>query len=81
VLRKVDRAADLLRFSSVLGVGYALVLGGLDDLAVFAVVVVVVVVAVPRLAALPRPVDLAVVLTWSVAAWADASAGTAPVPG
>jgi hypothetical protein len=37
--------------------------------AVFAVVVVI--ALVPRLAALPRPVDLAVGLTWTAAAWAN----------
>ena len=69
VLRQVDLAADALRIATLAGLGYAAVVGSLKALAVFAVVVVV--ALVPRLAALPRPVDLAVGLTWTVAGWVN----------
>jgi hypothetical protein len=68
-LRTVDGAADVLRATAVAGMGYALILVDLRGVAVFAVVVVV--VWIPRLAALPRPVDLAIATTWSVAGWAN----------
>ena len=69
VLRQVDLAADALRVATLAGLGYAAVVGSLKALAVFAVVVLV--ALVPRLAALPRPVDLAVGLTWTVAGWVN----------
>jgi hypothetical protein len=69
VLRQVDLGADLVRVAAVAGLAYAAVTGSLGALAVFAVVVVIAIV--PRLAALPHPVDLAVGLTWTVAAWAN----------
>jgi hypothetical protein len=69
VLRQVDLAADVLRLASVAGLGYAIATADLRALAVFAVVVVV--AMVPRLAALPRPVDVAVGLTWTAAGWAN----------
>jgi hypothetical protein len=69
VLRWVDLTADVLRVAALTGLGYAAVTANLKAVAVFATVVVVAVV--PRLAALPRPVDLAVGLTWTVAGWAN----------
>jgi hypothetical protein len=69
VLRQVDLAADVVRVAAVAGLGYAAITTSLEALAVFAVVVLI--ALVPRLAALPRPVDLAVGLTWTVAGWAN----------
>jgi hypothetical protein len=69
VLRQVDLAADVVRLAAVAGLGYAAITTSLEALAVFAVVVLI--ALVPRLAALPRPVDLAVGLTWTVAGWAN----------
>ncbi len=69
VLRQVDLAADAVRVAAVGGLGYAAVTASLEALAVFAVVVLV--ALVPRLAALPRPVDLAVGLTWTAAGWVN----------
>jgi hypothetical protein len=69
VLRVVDAAADAVRVLALAGLVWSLVWGGWSDVVVFAVVLVV--VLLPRLTALPRPVDLAVAVTWTVAGWAN----------
>jgi hypothetical protein len=69
VLRWVDRTADLMRLLAVAGLVWSVVTTGWADVVVF--VVVVGMTLVPRLTALPRPVDLGVALTWLVAGWAN----------
>jgi hypothetical protein len=69
VLRVSDAAADLVRVVAAAGLVWAVATGTLADVAVFAVVLVV--VLVPRLTALPRPVDAAVAISWTVAGWAN----------
>jgi hypothetical protein len=69
VLRVSDLVADLVRVVAAAGLVWAAVAGTPADVAVF--VAVLVVVLVPRLTALPRPVDAAVALTWTVAGWSN----------
>ncbi|MBW0093671.1 hypothetical protein I4I73_29915 [Pseudonocardia sp. KRD-184] len=69
MLRVGDLVADLVRVVAAAGVAWSAVAGTAADVAVFAVVVAV--VLVPRLTALPRPVDAAVAVTWVVAGWAN----------
>jgi hypothetical protein len=69
VLRGVDATADAVRLVALSGLLWSLLRGTWADVAVFAVVLVV--VLLPRLTGLPRPVDLAVAVTWTVAGWAN----------
>lgn len=68
-LRAVDGITDALRvlaFAGIVVAGLSYGWGAALTLAVVAVVLLV-----PRLATLPRPVDLAVGITWLVAGWAN----------
>lgn len=69
LLRIVDTIADFLRVLSLVGIALAWVLHSWSAALVF--VVVAVVLMVPRIVALPRPVDLAVGVTWLLAGWAN----------
>lgn len=71
LLRIVDRTADVLRALSVAGIPLGWILYSWSAALVF--VVVSVVLVVPRIAALPRPVDLAVGVTWLLAGWTNAA--------
>jgi hypothetical protein len=70
-LYRVDAVADALRLIALLSIVVAGLLYSWTDALVF--VVVSAVLWVPRIAALPRPVDLAIGVTWLVAGWADAA--------
>lgn len=69
LLRLVDLAAHMVRVVALAGLVWSVVAGTWADVLVFTVVVVVVLVS--RLTSLPRPVDLAVCVTWTVAGWAN----------
>lgn len=69
LLRAADLVSDLLRVVALLSVGLATLLYGWGGLRVF--VVVLLVVLVPRIAQLPRPVDLAVCLAWVLTGWSN----------
>ncbi|MDR7299886.1 hypothetical protein [Haloactinomyces albus] len=69
LLRGVDIIADLLRLVSLAGIPLAWVLYSWSSALVF--VIVSVILIVPRATALPRPVDLAVAVTWLLAGWAN----------
>jgi hypothetical protein len=71
LLRSVDRTADLLRLVALLSIPVAGLLYSWVHALVF--VVVSAIVWLPRMAALPRPVDLATGATWLVAGWANAT--------
>ena len=70
-LRWADGVADALRVVAVLSIVVAGLLYSWTDALVF--VVVAAVLWVPRIAALPRPVDVAIGITWLVAGWANAA--------
>lgn len=78
LLRISDVTADLVRAVAAAGLVWSAVAGTAADVAVFAVVLVV--VLVPRLTALPRPVDAAVAVTWTVAGWANVLGAYVAVP-
>jgi len=69
LLRAVDVISDLIRLLALAGVALAWIPYSWSASLVF--VVVFAVVLVPRIAELPRPVDLAVGITWLVAGWAN----------
>ena len=68
-LHGVDVVADALRVVALLSIVVAGLLYSWTDALDF--VVVSAVLWVPRIAGLPRPVDLAIGVTWLVAGWAD----------
>lgn len=70
-LHRVDAGADALRLGALLSIVVAGLLYSWTDALVF--VVVSAVLWVPRIAALPRPVDLVIAVTWLTAGWADAA--------
>lgn len=69
LLRAADRVADLLRVVALASIALATLLDGWNGLRVF--VVVFLVVLVPRIADLPRPVDLAVCVAWVFSGWSN----------
>lgn len=69
LLRAMDGLGDLLRLLALAGIVLAGARYGWSAAVVF--VVVFGVVLVPRIAALPRPVDVAVGITWLLAGWAN----------
>jgi hypothetical protein len=71
VLRGGDLVTDLLRVVSLASIAVAGLLYSWSGVLVF--VFVTAVLAVPRIAALPRPVDAAVGVTWLAAGWANAA--------
>ncbi|RCW46110.1 hypothetical protein DFQ14_102412 [Halopolyspora algeriensis] len=77
-LRTVDTIADFLRVLSLVGLVLAGILYSWSTALVF--IVVAAVMLVPRIAALPRPIDLAVGATWLLAGWANVAGWYLTVP-
>jgi hypothetical protein len=67
-LRATDVVTDLLRLVALGSLVVGILLYPVNAVVAFAVVLVI--MLVPRVAELPRPVDLAVCITWLVAGWA-----------
>lgn len=67
-LRTTDVVTDLLRLVALGSLVVGILLYPVNAVVAFAVVLVI--MLVPRVAELPRPVDLAVCITWLVAGWA-----------